>query len=138
MHSGLKQLRLIQFAMAASILLYLTIGEVVPQHVHNPDPTMFYALSFAAVTTVGMILVVRRTLVLPAEATLRDQPDNASILGRWRSGYIATYVLCELLAVFGFALRLMGFSLSQVAPLYLAGLILILFFFPRRLELRAT
>jgi hypothetical protein len=43
-----------------------------------------------------------------------------------------TYALSEAIAIFGLVLRLIGFSLSQVAYFYIAGFILLLFFGPRR------
>jgi hypothetical protein len=43
-----------------------------------------------------------------------------------------TYALSEAIAIFGLVLRLIGFSLSQVWSFYIAGIILLLFFGPRR------
>jgi hypothetical protein len=81
---------------------------------------------------VGVILVVRRTLVLQSAVALATRPNDVAALNRWRAGHIMTYALSEAIAIFGFALRIMGFSLSQVASFYIAGFILLLFFGPRR------
>ena len=83
-------------------------------------------------TLVGVILLVRRTLILQSEATLRTGATDVGTLNRWRSGYIVTYALSESLALFGLILRFMGFNPVQVAPFYLAGFILMLFFGPRQ------
>ena len=83
-------------------------------------------------TLVGVILLVRRTLILQFEATLRTSPTDVGTLNRWRSSYIVTYALSESLALFGLILRFMGFNLVQVVPFYLAGFILMLFFGPRQ------
>jgi hypothetical protein len=40
--------------------------------------------------------------------------------------------LSESIAIFGLVLRILGFSLSQVASFYISGFILLLFFGPRR------
>jgi len=72
------------------------------------------------------------TLILQSEATLRTGATDVGTLNRWRSGYIVTYALSESLALFGLILRFMGFNLVQVAPFYLAGFILMLFFGPRQ------
>jgi hypothetical protein len=48
-----------------------------------------------------------------------------------RLGQIMTFALSEAIALLGFVLRLVGFSLSQVAPFYLAGILLRPFFNPR-------
>jgi F0F1-type ATP synthase membrane subunit c/vacuolar-type H+-ATPase subunit K len=43
--------------------------------------------------------------------------------------------MCETLALFGFVLRFMGFTLSEVAPFYVVGFALMLLFGPRRLRI---
>jgi len=131
MKSAVRVLRTIQIAMLVSIALYGFVGERIPA-AGKPDPALFYVLSLVSITVVGIILVVRRTLVLQSEETLRPANPDAATLSRWRSGYIATYALSEALALFGLILRAMGFTLGQVAPFYLAGFILILFFGPRQ------
>ena len=132
MEASVKLLRAIQIAMLASILLYVLVGERVGVVPRLNDPMMFYMLSMVTVTIVGVIIVVRRTLVAQSAVTLRSRPDDGPTLGRWRAGYVMTYALSEAIALFGLVLRLIGFSLSQVAPFYIAGFILLLFFGPRR------
>jgi len=96
------------------------------------QPVFFYVFSSVGMTLVGVILLVRRTLILQFEATLRTGATDVGTLNRWRSGYIVTYALSESLALFGLILRLMGFNLVQVVPFYLVGFILMLFFGPRQ------
>lgn len=117
--------------MLVSIVLYVVIGEKVALHPPAPNLTLFYAISFVSISTVGAIFVVRRTLVMQSEGILRDRPDDAASLARWKAGHIVTFALCETLALFGLVLRLMGFGLSQVWPFYLGGFVLMLFFAPR-------
>ena len=76
-------------------------------------------------------MVVRRTLVLQSEVGLRHQPEDPAILARWRMGYVVTYALCEILALVGLTLRLVGFSLDQVWPYYAGGFVLMLLFWPK-------
>jgi hypothetical protein len=143
MESAIKIVRVLQIAMLMSVLLLVVVGQIVgsvPQF-SNPalsSPTLFYALSMATITIVGVILVVRRTLVQQSAATLATRPSDGATLNRWRAGYVLTYALSEAIALFGFLLRMLGFSLSQVASFYLAGFILLLFFGPRRPEPRLT
>jgi hypothetical protein len=130
MEESSRLLRVIQYAMLASVVLFVFVGE----QVHSAgvgNPMLFYALSFASVTTVGVLLVMRRTFVLPSQSALLLRPDDVPSLNRWRVGYILTYALSEALALFGFVLRLTGFTLSQVSTFYIAGFILILFFSPK-------
>jgi hypothetical protein len=81
---------------------------------------------------VGAIFVVRRTLVLRAGETLATRPEDNLSLNHWRTGYIATYVLCESLALFGLILRFRGSPVEASVPYYLGGFVLLLFFWPRQ------
>lgn len=132
MENAIKIVRALQIAMLLSVALFVVAGEMVGAIPHLSDPTLFYALSLATITIVGVILVVRRTLVLQSATTLATRPNDAATLNRWRTGYVMTYALSEAIAIFGLILRLIGFSLSQVASFYIAGFILLLFFGPRR------
>ena len=132
MDSVLRLLRLVQIAMLVSIALYVFVGEEAAGRAAAPNPTMFYAISFDSISLVGVIFVVRRTLVFQSEVQLRQTPDDGVLLARWRSGYICTYALCEALALFGLVLRVVGFTLAQVWPYYVGGFALMLICAPRR------
>jgi hypothetical protein len=131
MPSAVKTLRIIQIALLVSMGVYVLVGELVGPPVSNGRPTLFYALSALSIMTIGVILVVRRTLVLHSEATLRTRSDDLPTLGRWKNGYIVTYALSEALALFGLIVRLAGFSLSEAITFYLPGFVLMLFFRPQ-------
>jgi F0F1-type ATP synthase membrane subunit c/vacuolar-type H+-ATPase subunit K len=126
-----KTLQLVQGAMLVSILLYVALGEVLGPQTQRVDPALSYIFSTLAVGIVGTIFVVRRTLVLPAAASLATRPDDALSLDHWQTGYIATYALCEALALFGLVLRFRGSGLQQSLLFYLGGFVLLVFFRPR-------
>lgn len=130
MQAALRTVRLVQIAMLVSIGIYVVVGEVAGRHL-NTDAKALYAISFASISLVGAILVVRKTLVLQSEVELREKPGDPVTMARWKTGYLVTYALCEALALFGLALRIMGFTLSQVWPYYAGGFILLLLFWPR-------
>ena len=132
MENAIKIVRVIQIAMLLSVGIFVVAGEMVGSIPKLSNPTLFYALSLATITIVGVILVVRRTLVLQSAVTLATRPNDVATLNRWRAGYVMTYALSEAIAMFGLILRLIGFTLSQVASFYIAGFILLLFFGPRR------
>jgi hypothetical protein len=90
-----------------------------------------YAFTTAAVAIVGAIFVVRRTLVLRSAQNLASHPDDPLTLNHWKSGYIATYALCEVLALFGLVLRFTGSNFQQSLPYYIGGFVLLWFFAPR-------
>lgn len=118
--------------MLGSILLYAAVGEIVQPGSRAVNPALSYAFSTAAVAIVGMIFVVRRTLVFRSAESLAVHPDDPLTLNHWKTGYLATYAFCEALALFGLILRFMGSNFQQSAPFYLGGLILLAFFGPRR------
>ncbi len=131
MPKALKTLRAVQWSMLVSILLYVALGEALGPRARGVDPSLSYLFSTLAVGVVGTIFVVRRTLVLRAAANLVDHPDDVLSLSHWRTGYVATYALCEVLALFGLVLRFRGCALQQSALFYVGGFILLFFFRPQ-------
>ena len=130
MGAALQLVRIVQIAMLASIAAYAVVGELVGRK-YAPQNTLFYALSFVAITIVGATMVVRSTLVLPSEDSLRRRPDDTLTIGRWRTGHLFMYGMCEALALLGLVLRLLGFSLSHIWGFYLGGVLLLLLFSTR-------
>ncbi|MGO9084239.1 MAG: hypothetical protein ACLQBK_03360 [Candidatus Sulfotelmatobacter sp.] len=104
----------------------------------TPNPIMLRALTVVAVSITILIFVMRRIQVLPAEAILQIQPEDAKALARWRQGYIVTYALSLSIALYGLVLHFFGFSLSQVAPFFIAGFALILLLGPRAIPNNAS
>jgi cytochrome b561 len=131
MRGTIRTLRAVQWIMLGSILLYAVVGEVLGFRARAADPSLNYAFTTAGVAIVGMIFVVRRTLVLRSAENLASHPDDSLTLNHWKSGYFATYALCEALALFGLVLRFMGFSLQQSLPFYIGGFVMLSFFGPR-------
>ncbi len=134
MTRALTTLRAVQWAMLASILLYALLGQLARPVARALDPGLSYLFATLGVAIVGIIFVVRRTLVFRAEASLVSQPEDSLSLNQWRTGYIATYALCEALALFGLILRFMGGDLQASGPYYLGGFILLFFFRPQQPE----
>jgi len=130
MARALKTLRAVQWSMLASILLYVAVGEFLGPRVRGVDATLSYLFSTLAVGIVGTIFVVRRTLVLRAAGALTSHPDDNVSLNHWRTGYIATYALCEALALFGLVLRFRGAAMQQSLLFYIGGFVLLFFFRP--------
>ena len=132
MNRLLKTLRLMQWSMLASIVLYAILGQLVGPAGTTVDPALSYLFSTLGVTIVGVIFVVRRTLVLPAAQSLALRPEDALGLGHWRTGHLITYALCESLALFGLVLRFRGSNFQQSALFYIGGFVLLSFFGPKQ------
>jgi hypothetical protein len=129
---ALKTLRAVQWALLASIVFYGIVGQVVGPAARGIDPTLSYLFATLSVAIVGAIFVVRRTLVMRAGECLAIRPEDSLSLNHWRTGYIATYLLCESLALFGLILRFRGSPVEASVPYYLGGFVLLLFFWPRQ------
>ena len=131
MPKAVRTLRVVQWTMLGSILIYIVLGEILGPGVRPVDPTVNYLLSTLGVAIVGIIFVVRRTLVFRAAESLAIHPEDSLSLNHWRTGYLATYALCEALALFGLVLRFMGCSFQQSVPFFIGGFVLMFFFRPR-------
>jgi|SRR5271154_996729 len=131
MRGTIRTLRTLQWTMLGSIFLYAAVGEVLGSRARGADPSLSYVFTTAAVAIVGAIFVVRRTLVLRSAESLVSDPDDPITLNHWKSGYIATYALCEALALFGLILRFTGCNFQQSLPFYLGGFVLLFFFGPQ-------
>jgi F0F1-type ATP synthase membrane subunit c/vacuolar-type H+-ATPase subunit K len=131
MNKAVRTLRAVQWSMLASVLLYGILGQLWSPGARAVDPTLNYVFTTLGVAIVGAIFVVRRTLVLRAAESLATQPDDALSLNYWRTGYLATYCLCEALALFGLVLRFLGCSFQQSLPFYIGGFVLLFFFRPK-------
>jgi hypothetical protein len=130
--SVVRLVRQIQIAMLVSIALYAVAGERLTTALsRSPANTLFHALSFISVSLVGATVVVRRTLILPSEASLKKTPDDQLAVARWRTGYLFLYAMCEALGLFGLILRTAGFTLANVWGFYLGGFLLLLLYSPR-------
>ena len=132
MDTSLRILRIIWGALLTSIVFYTVVGELVGRTRQGVDTTMYKAIAVVAIITVAMILGVRRLMMQPALNLLAGNAPDAAALLRWRGASIVTMALCEAVALYGFVLRMQGFTLSQVAPFYVGGLLLLVYFGPRR------
>jgi hypothetical protein len=128
----MKMLRAVQWAMLGSVVLYAVVGEFLRPSSPMLDPALSYLFTTLGVALIGVIFVVRRTLVFRAAESLATHPDDALSLSQWKTGYIATYALCEALALFGLIERFLGCTVQQSAPYYVGGFILMLFFRPKQ------
>jgi hypothetical protein len=134
MEASLKMLRTVRLALLVALLLYVFVGERIPHPPKLTSTILYYAITFMAVGMIIAIFLLRRVMVIRAEQTLVQNAEESASLYRWRAGYIVTFALCEAIALYGFVLRFLSFSLTQVMPFYVVGFVLLLFFRPRQLS----
>ena len=127
----MKNLQVIRIAMLASVVFYALIATLVSSS-GEPNPIAFYALTAIAIAEVAAIFVIRRALVSPVQMGVMPQPDAARVSVKPGTALIVIYCLSEAVALYGLVLHFLGFSLSQVAPFFIASLVLLFFFEPRR------
>jgi hypothetical protein len=131
MRGTVRTLRVVQWAMLGGIVLCAVVGGVVAPHAWIADPSLSYIFTTAGVAIVGVIFVVRRTLVIRSAENLGAHPEDTLSLSHWKNGYVATYALCEALGLFGLVLRFAGCNFQQSLPFYIGGFVLLFFFGPR-------
>jgi type IV secretory pathway protease TraF len=131
MRGDVTILRAVQCTLLGSVVLFAAAGQFLRAGAKAVDPSLNYAVTTASVAIIGVIFVVRRTLVLRSAESLVSRPDDSLSLNHWRSGYLTTYALCETLALFGLILRIMGCRPNQSWPFYIGAFALLLFFRPR-------
>jgi archaellum biogenesis protein FlaJ (TadC family) len=133
----MKNLQVIRIAMLVSVVFYGVIAILLPAS-GEPNSIVFYTFTGIAVVEVAGIFVLRRTLISPRETAAMPQPEEAKVSLKPATALIIIYCLSEAVAVYGLVLHFFGFNLSQVAPFFFAGLVLLFFFEPRRMVGGAT
>lgn len=130
MEATRKFIQTVRSILAGAIVMYVFVVLRLPSSA-TPKPIVFKAVTLLAVSITILIFVLRRLQVSPAEAILRTQPEDAKALARLRLGYLVIYTLSLSIALYGVVLHFLGFSGSQVAPFFIAGFALILFYGPK-------
>ena len=128
---SLKNLQAIRIAMLASVVFYGVIATLAPAS-GEPNHILFYAFTGLAIMEVAGIFVLRRILTSPRQTAAISEPEEGKISVKPATALVIIYCLSEAVAVYGLVLHFLGFSLSQVAPFFLAGMVLLFFFEPRR------
>ncbi len=132
MGPAIRLVRQVRVALLVSVALYAVAGETLgPALARNPAHALFHALSLISIILVGAMVVVRRTLLLPAEAALQESSDDPATVRRWRTGYLFLYALCDVLGLFGLILRMDGFAFTRIWGFYLSGFLLLWVYSPR-------
>jgi hypothetical protein len=134
---SMKNLQAIRIAMLASVVFYGVIAVLAPAS-QEPNHILFYAFTGMAIIEVVAIFVLRRMLISPPPIAAMTQPEEGKVSVKPATALIIIYCLSEMVAAYGLVLHFLGFSLSQVAPFFFAGMVLLFFFEPRRVMGVAT
>jgi len=131
MTNTLRFLRIIWAALLTAIVLYICVGELIGRRNYPANITLFKAIAVLTIIVVCAIFAVRQFMAKQL-TVLQAEPESAGVMAWWRGACIIGFALCDMVALYGFVLRIMGFTLTQVSPFYLGGIALMLLFVPRR------
>lgn len=128
---AMKVVRTQHGAFLISIPIYAAVGELFGPTGAGPGKIIRGVLIAVALMNVGIAQLFGRKMVTAAEEALAQNASDDAVLGRWRQGHLITFALCESVAMFGFALRMLGGDPLQAAPLYVLAFALMLVWAPR-------
>ena len=133
---ALRVVRVLHLTMVLSVLAIIAAGELIRGQTASGGAAenlelIHKVLLVLLVATIGVVAMLRTRFVAPAAEEIRTRPDDDGAWTRWRGGNITSFVLCESIALLGFALRFLGGELLQAAPFYAVSLVLLVFFTPR-------
>jgi hypothetical protein len=129
---ALRFLRILYAVLIFSMVLDVIVAEKFGHHEATLNSLFPWCLVAVGVALLGTVFWARTTFIRPALERLRLKSDDLASLLKWRTGAILTAVLFESLVLLGFALRFIGGTRLQSAPFYVAGIGLMLLFWPRR------
>jgi hypothetical protein len=121
-----RTLLIVWLAMLFSIVVYVVIGESSAHGSQRPQAVFFEAITTVSIVAVIARVILRRKLLGDATRLLAQDPNSAQGLRQWQAGHIVSFALSEAVALFGFVLRFMGFTLREVVPFYIAGFVLMI------------
>jgi hypothetical protein len=128
---NIRQTRILHAVMLFSMFLYALVGEKVGPAPSMLQPTFYRAFVILAAALVCVALILRAQILAPALEGIKARPEDPVAWARWRVGNIVTFVICEGVALFGFALRMRGGKLAASLPFYGAAILLMLIWAPR-------
>ncbi len=132
MDSSLKLLRSVRLFLLVTIVLYAAIAERFGPAPKAQAPLIFYAITAVAISLIATMFAIRRGRLAKLEKVLSSDQEDTAALNPWRATYLLLFMACEAIALYGLVLRFQGFTLMQIAPFYIAGFVLMLYFAPRR------
>lgn len=131
LESAVRGVRLVHLVMVASVPLYGLMAQVVKLEMSEVPQAVLYLFVAMAAGNLVLAAMLRRQMVDSAEEALqRDAQDKAALV-KWRSGNVVSFALCEAVALFGLALKLLRGSWAEAGPFLLVSLVVLLMWTPR-------
>jgi hypothetical protein len=132
MQMSLRLMRFMRIFMLAALVVIILLPEWLHPHPDHPAPkVIFFAITGLACVDVAIAFFMHRIMIRRATPVLAANPEDNTGLNQWRVAYVMAFGFAIAIGLFGLVLRFIGFSLGQVAPFYVAGIGLLLYFNPR-------
>ena len=123
--------------LAGCFLLYLFVLPLIvekffPKTSGGFDQRVFVAICLVCVAEIAIALVIRSRFPLTTEEVTLPAADEPARTRKWLTIQIASYAIAMSVALYGVALRAIGAPLAKVTPFYIAALVLLIIWWPRR------
>ena len=128
---SLRNIRIVHFAfLAAPAFLYFVLATITITGNGEPSflPTVLALLS---VSEVGIGTAFRSKLMRPAAEKLQRSPEDSAAMAQWLRGNILSFAFAFTVVLYGFLIRVLGFSWNFAAWFFVAGFLLLLWWTPR-------
>ena len=127
----LRVARILHLALLVSVPLYVVAGEIVGPSAPRDVMRIRQILFLLALVQTGAAFLLRYRLAGPAAEALRAHPEDEVQISRWMSGNIGALAIAEAIGLLGLVVRVLGATLPEAAPFYVASFVLLLLLTPR-------
>jgi hypothetical protein len=128
---SLRNIRIVHFAFLTTPALLYFVLATIPITVKGEPSFIPAVLAALAVSEVGIATVFRNKLIRPALEKLQQSPQDSAALAQWLRGNILSFAFALTVVLYGFVLRVLGFSWNIAAWFFVAGFFLLLLWTPR-------
>jgi hypothetical protein len=122
-------MRIMQCTFIVSVLMFIYVLRITHPPVKSVDATLQWIIVLIAAVSALAGFIVQQLLMRTPSQSLPQAP-NSTPLNRWFSGHIFRFATAESVALFGFALRMMGSTSVIVTLLFGSSLLLLLIWQP--------
>jgi hypothetical protein len=127
-------LKMLQLAIIAMTLFYLFLGELLRRNAVRDVSHLLPIIIGAAIAESLAAVYFKRIKIPQAEEILQRDAEDRTALIAVRKWYVVALAFCAGVALYGFALRIMGATFWLAATFYAAGIALALYCSPRKPE----
>lgn len=129
MNPVIAMVRTMQVAFIFSVLLFYFVLHVLHPAPQSVNPNLQLAIVCCAIASAMAGFIMQRAIL---NAPDRPNPSGQSSTprGRWFTGHVIRFATAESVALFGFALRMIGSTSNLVILLFAGSLLLLLFWQP--------